>query len=126
MTKLRVRSLDEIVGAGLTPQKREFTSAIRQRDPARIARSAARLAAASPKVTTILQYASKLTDFILTEVRRAQTLSYQERLRLARREWSRVKKEEGLKGDPVITHIITTSVAKALGSGRQRITGASK
>jgi hypothetical protein len=46
-------------------------------------------------------------------------LNHEERVQLARKEWSRIKKKEGIKDDPVITDAIVFAAAKAIGEGRK-------
>jgi hypothetical protein len=113
----RARSLHEIVGAGLGAQQASFTRAIGQEDPENIAASSARLIAKSDKIADILYYASKLADFVLKEAKAKHDLNYEERIQLARQEWSRLKKAEGLEDDPVATNVIVSAVAKAIGKG---------
>jgi hypothetical protein len=38
---------------------------------------------------------------------------------VARKEWSRVKKEQQLGDDPIVTNAIVSSVARAIGKGRK-------
>ena len=116
----RARSLSEIVGEKpLKKERASFTQAIREQDPERIAASSAVLAAESGRISQILYYASKLTDFVLKESKSKKDLSHEERLRLARQEWSRIKKAEGIKDDPVVTDAIVFAVAKTIGEGRK-------
>ena len=115
----RARSLNEIVGTGLGAQQASFTRAIGQGNPERIATSSAKLVAKSDKIADILYYASKLADFVLKEVKSRRDLNYEERKQLARQEWSRIKKEEGLPNDQVVTSAIIAAVAKAIGKGRK-------
>jgi hypothetical protein len=115
----RAPTLSAIVGEGLEKQQASFMRAIGQKDPEGIATSAAELVAKSGKLSNILYYASKLTDFVLKESKASRDLSPEERERLARREWSRIKKKEGIKDDPVVTDTIVFAVAKAIGKGRK-------
>lgn len=103
----------------MSSQLRSFTRAVGKKDPEGIAASSARLAAESDKISDILYYTSKLSDFVIREAKSRQGLDYEERIQLARREWSRLKKKEGLKDDPVITNAIVSAVAKAIGKGRK-------
>jgi len=114
----RAKSLSEIVGTGLGAQQASFTRAIRLQDPEGIAASSAKLVAESEKISDILYYASKLTDFVLKEAKSKQDLDYEQRIGLARKEWSRFKREEGIEDDPVVTNAIVSAVAKAIGKGR--------
>jgi hypothetical protein len=115
----RPTSLGEIIGGGLGPQKARLTRAIGHEDPESIATSSAKLAAESEKISDILYYASKLTDFVLKHAQSKKELDYEQRIHLARQEWSRVKKLEGLKDDPVFTNAIVSAAAKAIGKGRK-------
>src|SRR5438045_1567721 len=99
----RATSLGEILGGGLGPQKASFTKAIRHKDPEGIATSTARLAADSDNVSDILYYAAKLTDFVVKHAKAHRDLDYEERTHLARQEWSRIKKDEGIEDDPIVT-----------------------
>src|SRR5437588_10838 len=99
----RAKSLGEILGGGMGSQQASFTRAIGKSDPESIASSSAKLAAESDKITDILYYVSKLADFVLKESKSTQDLSYEQRQQLARREWSRVKREEGIENDPIVT-----------------------
>jgi hypothetical protein len=115
----RAKSLGEILGGGMGAQQANFTRAIGRSDPESIATRSAKLAAESEKISDILYYVSKLADFVLKESKSEQDLNYEQRQQLARREWSRVKKEEGIEDDPVITDAVVTAVAKAIGKGRK-------
>jgi hypothetical protein len=115
----RAKSLSEIVGTGLGTQEASFTRAIGKKDPETIATSSAKLVADSDKISDILYYASKLVDFVLKKSESKEDLNYEQREHLARREWSRIKKEEGLDDDQVITAAIVSAVAKAIGKGRK-------
>lgn len=101
------------------PKQASFTRAIGKSDPESIATSSAKLAAESDKISEILYYVSKLVDFVLKEASAEQDLSYEQRQQLARREWSRVKKEEGIEDDPIVTDAVVTAVAKAIGKRRK-------
>jgi hypothetical protein len=116
----RARSLSEIVGTGLGAQQASFTRAIEQENPEAIAVSSAKLVAKSDKIADILYYASKLAEFVLRESKTKHDLDHEGRMRLARQEWSRVKKEEGLEDDPVVTNALVNAVAKAIGRGRKK------
>jgi hypothetical protein len=111
----RASSLGEILGSGLGPQKASFTKAIGDEDPGKIATKSAKLIAESDKISDILYYASKLADFVLKHAKGKQELNHEERLRLARREWSRIKKKEGIENDPIVTDAIVSAAAKAMG-----------
>jgi len=100
-------------------QEASFTRTIGQKDPQSIVASSAKLVAESEKVSDILYYASKMADFVLREARSKQDLDYEQRMRLARQEWSRIKKKEKLENDPVVTKAIVSAVAKAIGKGRK-------
>jgi len=115
----RAKSLSEIVGEGLGSQQAGFMRAVGKSDPESIATSSVELAAESDRITDILQYASKLTDFVVKEAKSSQDLNHDERLKLVRREWSRIKKKENIKDDRVITDIIVAAAVKALGKGRK-------
>jgi len=115
----RAPSLSDIVGEGLGRQQAGFMRAVGKSDPEGIATSSAELAAESGKITDILHYASKLADFVIKEAESAQDLNHDERLKLVRREWSRIKKKENIKVDRVITDIIVAAAVKAIGKGRK-------
>jgi len=115
----RATSLGEILGSGMGAQQASFTRAVGHKDPEAIASSSAKLVAESERVSDILYYASKLTDFVLKEAKSKRDLNYEERIHLARQAWSRVKKEEGLKNDPIVTEAIVSAVAKAIGKRRK-------
>jgi hypothetical protein len=116
----RATSLGEILGTGLGPQKASFTRAIGHKDPESIATSSAKLAAESDKISDILFYASKLTNFVLEHAKSKKELNHEERLRLARQEWSRIKKEEGIEDNPIITRAIVLAAARAIGKRRKQ------
>ena len=96
-----------------------FTRAVGKGDPESIATNSAKLAAESEKISEILYYVSKLADFVVKEANSNQDLNYEQRQQLARQEWSRVKKEEGIGDDPIVTDAVVTAVAKAIGKGRK-------
>jgi hypothetical protein len=115
----RARSLSEIVGAGLAPQRASFTRAIGQENAEGVATSSAKLVAKSPKIADILYYVSKLTDFVRKAVESEQDLNYEQRQQLARQEWSRIKREENLGNDPIVTSAIVSAVTRAIAKGRK-------
>jgi hypothetical protein len=115
----RARSLNEIVGTGLSSPKRKFIEAISEKSPQGVAASSANLLAKSKRTTDIIYYASLLTDFVKRKARAAEDLNYEERVALARREWSRIKKKENLEDDPVVTNTIVSAAAKAIAKGRK-------
>lgn len=115
----RARSLTEIVGTGLSAQRASFTRAVGQENPEGVVASSAKLIAQSKKIADIVYYASKLADFVKGIAASGQDLNYEQRVELARKEWSRVKKEENLEDDPIITNAIVSSAAKAIAKGRK-------
>lgn len=115
----RARSLSEIVGEGLSSQRASFTRAIGEENAEGVATSSARLVARSPKVADILYYVSKLTDVVQKAVESKQILNYEQRQQLARQEWSRIKREENLGDDPIVTNTIVSAVTKAIAKGRK-------
>jgi|SRR5882672_4751939 len=115
----RATSLGEILGSGLGPQKASLTRAIGHKDPESIATSSAKLAAQSDNISDVLYYASKLTAFVLEHSKSKKELNHEERKRLARQEWSRIKKKEGIKDNPIITKAIVLAAARAIGKGRK-------
>lgn len=115
----RARSLKEIVGGGLAAQRGEFTKAISNEDPGAVAISSAKLLAKSKKTVDILYYAAQLTDFVKKIVRSGRDIPYEERVALARKEWSRIKKEANLEDDPIVTDAIVSAAARAIAKGRK-------
>ena len=115
----RAKSLSEIVGSGLGPQRASFTRAIGSGSAQAVAESSAKLIEKSDRVADILFYASKVADFVRKIVETKQDLDYEQRLHLARQEWSRVKREEKLEDDPIVTNTIVSAAAKAIGKGRK-------
>lgn len=115
----RARSLSEIVGAGQSAERASFTRALSEQDPEAVATSSAKLLAGSGKMAQIIYYAAKLTGFVRKTVESGKDLSYEDRVELARKEWSRVKKKQNLADDPVVTNAIVSSVAKAIGKGEK-------
>jgi hypothetical protein len=115
----RARSVIEIVGSGLSAQKGQFTKAISEENPQAVAVSSARLLANSKKTADILYYASKLAGFVKDVVESGRDLPFEQRVALARREWSRIKKEENLEDDPIATAAIVSAAAKAIAKGRK-------
>ncbi len=115
----RARSISEIVGSGLSSQRASFTRALTQEDPEAVASSSARLLAGSGKMAQIIYYTAKLSQFVREAVQSGKDLNYEQRMELARKEWSRVKKEQKLSDDPIVTNAIVSSVAKAIAKGRK-------
>ena len=115
----RARSLSEIVGTGLSAQRASFTRALGERSPEGVATSSAKLVAKSSKMAQIVYYAAKLSDFVKKALEAGKELGYEERVELARKEWSRVKKEQSIGDDPIVTNAIVSSVARAIGKGRK-------
>lgn len=110
----RASSLGKIVGTGLAPQQGSFSQAIKSEDPESITTSSAKLVAESEKISDILYLASKIADFVVKQAKSKKDLNHEERVQLARREWSRIKKKEGIKDDPVVTDAIVFAAAKAI------------
>lgn len=115
----RARSLSEIVGGGLGAQEASFTRAIGSGSAQAVASSSAKLIEKSDKVADILFYASKVAEFVSKVAASKRDLDYEQRVQLARQEWSRVKKEENLKDDPIVTNAIVSAAAKAIAKGRK-------
>jgi len=115
----RARSLSEVVGTGLAREKQRFEEAVSSHEPQAVAVTSARLVAKSKKAANIIYYASKLSDFIRSVVESGKDLSYSERIRLARRAWSRIKKRENLTDDPIVTQAVVRATAKAIAKGEK-------
>lgn len=115
----RARSLTEIVGSGLSAQRGQFSKAMRGDDPRAVAVSSAMLLANSKRTAQILYYVTKLAGFVEREVKSGGDLSFEERISRARREWSRIKKEENLPDDPVVTSAVVSAAARAIAKGRK-------
>jgi len=110
----RARSLVEIVGTGLSRQKEKFEQAIASGDPQAVTTSSAQLMASSKRAANIIYYVSKLADFVRKIVEKGDDLSREERESLARKEWSRIKRKENIKNDPIVTEAVVRATAKAL------------
>jgi hypothetical protein len=115
----RARSLREIVGAGVGAQSRQFSKAISEGNPEAVAVSSAKLLANSKKTVDIIYYVSQLAGFVKKIVESGRDLPYEERVALARQEWSRIKKQENLDDDPIVTNAIVSAAAKAIAKGRK-------
>jgi hypothetical protein len=111
----RAKSLSDIVGGGLSTQRASFTRALNEQNPEALAASSARLLAGSPRIGQVIYYTAKLSDFVKKAAEASRNLNYEERKALARQEWSRVKKKQGLTVDPIINDAVVSSVAKAIG-----------
>jgi hypothetical protein len=115
----RAKSLSDIVGTGLSAQQASFTRAVGKKDPESITTSSAKLVAKSEQISDILYYVSKLADFVVKEARSTEGLNYAERELLAKKEWSSLKRKEGLEVARVVDDAIVSAVAKAIGKGRK-------
>lgn len=115
----RASTLGSIVGTGLGTQQGSFTRALGREDPDSITASSAKLVVESEKISDILYLASKLADFVVKASKTKRTLNHEERVHLARKEWSRIKRKEGIKDDPVVTDAIVFAAAKAIGERRK-------
>lgn len=115
----RARSLKEIVGTGLAAQRGQFSRAISDENPGAVAVSSAKLLASSKKTADIIYYVSRLADFVKRIVESGRNLPYEERVALARQEWSRIKKEDNLEDDPIVTRAVVSAAAKAIAKGRK-------
>jgi hypothetical protein len=115
----RARSLKEIVGTGLAAQRRQFRKAISDENPEALAVSSAKLLGSSKKTADIIYYVSQLANFVKRIVESGRDLSYEERVALARKEWSRIKKENNLEDDPIVTNAVVSAAAKAIAKGRK-------
>jgi hypothetical protein len=110
----RAKSVFEVVGSVRGLRRGEFDKALAAKDPTEVAASSAQLVAQGPKTDDIVYYASKLASLVEEIVSSGRDLPYAERERLARQEWSRIKREEGLPDDPIITQALVSAVARAL------------
>lgn len=110
----RARSVTEVVGAVSATQRGAFNRALSQKDPTAVAVSSAKLVEQGPKVDDILYYATKLAGFVEKIVKSGDELTYAERERLARQEWSRIKESEGLPDDPITTQALVAAAARAI------------
>jgi hypothetical protein len=115
----RARSLKEILGTGLSSQRGQFTKAISEENPDALTVSSAKLLAGSKKTADILYYVSQLADFVTKTVESGRDLDYANRVALARKEWSRIKKEQNLEDDPIITQAVVSAAAKAIAKVRK-------
>jgi hypothetical protein len=115
----RARSLLEIVGTGLSRQKEKFEEAIASKDPQALATSSAKLMANSKRAASIVYYAAKLSDFVRKTVESGEDLTHSERMRLARKEWSRIKKKENIENDPIVTEAVVRATAKAIAKSEE-------
>ena len=115
----RARSVTEIVGGGLSAQRGQLTRAISEENPQGTAVSSAKLVASSKKTADIFYYISKLAGFVKEVVESGRDLSLEEREALARREWSRIKKQEGLEDNPIVTKAVVSAAARAIAKGRK-------
>ena len=115
----RAKSVSEVVGSGNTPLKRKLGRALTAQDPQRVAESAAELVAAGDKTIDILYYASRLAGLVRSVIESGGDLSYAERESLARKAWSRIKRQEHLQDDPIVTSVLVAAVAAALAKGKK-------
>lgn len=115
----RARSVAEIVGGGLSAQRGQLTRAIAEENPQGTAVSSAKLLVSSKKTADIFYYISKLADFVRSVVESGRDLNFEEREALARKEWSRIKKEEGLVDNPIVTRAVVSAAARAIAKGRK-------
>jgi len=117
----RATSLREVLGAVNPGHASSLGRALRDQNPIAVAEASAKLVASSPKPASILFYAAKLARFVAEKLGEAKELSYSERERLVRQEWSRIKRAEGIPNDPVVTNTLVIAATRALkppGSGR--------
>ena len=110
----RATSISDIVGGGLSTQRASFTRALNEQNPEALVSSSARLLADSPRIGQIIYYAAKLSDFVRKAAEAGKNLNYEERKALARHEWSRIKKQEGLTVDSITNDAVVSTVAKAI------------
>jgi hypothetical protein len=75
------------------------------------------LFADSDRITDVIYYVSRLADVVRDVVDAGRELTHDEREKLARREWSRIKEKEDLPDDPVVTQAVISGVTKALRRG---------
>ena len=115
----RARSVIEVVGGGLSALRGRFSKAISEHDPEALAISSAKLLAQSEKTGDIVYYVSKLADFVRKTVESGRELSRAKRVKLARREWSRIKKKEGIPNDPIVTNAVVSAAAEAIGKSEK-------
>jgi hypothetical protein len=111
----RARSIAEIAGPGLGRLSARLGHAIEEGDPAAITTTAAELIARGSKTTNVIYYGSKLLEFVEKLIKTRGSIEYDERERLVRQEWSRIKRAEGLPDDPIATQAIVTAATRALG-----------
>ena len=115
----RARSISEVVGSGHAPLKRRLGKALTAQDPQRVTETTAKLVAVGEKTIDILYYASRLAGFVRSVVESGKDLDYAEREALARRAWSRIKREDHLPDDPIVTGALVAAVAGALARGKK-------
>ncbi|SRR6266498_141894 len=111
----RAKSVAEIAGPGLTSLAARLGRALEAGKPEDITSSAATLVARGTKTIDIIYYGSKLLDFVERIIRTRGSIDRVDRERLARQEWSRIKKAEGLPDDPIATDAIVKAAVRALG-----------
>jgi hypothetical protein len=115
----RAKSVTEIVGTGLVRERRQLSKAISEADPGAVAVSSAKLLAGSKKVVDVLYYAAQLSNFVSKVVESGRDIPHAERLALARKEWSRIKRAGNLPDDPIVTNAIVSAAAYAIAKGRK-------
>ena len=115
----RARSVSEIVGPGNVPLKQKLGRALSAQDPGAVAESTAQLVAAGKKTIDILYYASRLAGFVRSVIDSGRDLTYEERQALAREAWSRIKKQEHLPDDAIVTQALVSAVAGALAKAKK-------
>ena len=115
----RAKSVAEVAGPGLTSLSARLGRALDGGRPEDITSSAATLVARGTKTIDIIYYGSKLLEFVEKVVGSRGSLSREERDRLVRQEWSRIKKAEGLPDDPIATDTIVRAAVRALGKAER-------
>jgi hypothetical protein len=118
----RARSIAEIVGAGgrVTAQAGKLSRALAREDAEEVVASSAGMVVHSKRVDDILYYASKLIPFITRNVKGRESLSYEDREKLVREEWSRIKRKEGLRHDAIVTKAIISATVKAIRTKKKK------
>ncbi len=113
-------SVDRVVGKSpqIQPNKKALLDAIHSENVDKIVSSAAKLISSSDVAVSNIAKAVKFLDFIEENESKSQ-LNYEERKELASKEWSKLKKQQGIDTPSDIDRIFIDSAAKVIRRGKK-------
>lgn len=116
MGSRRSFSIADVVGKSrkLSAKRSQLTSEIGKANPEGIASKSAELIASSTETGDFFYYGLKLINFLRKIESQISSLSDIEMDKSLRKEWSSIKRKEGVKDDPVLDKAVIDAAKEAL------------